>query len=389
MRHPSQTQTIPPGRTGQMAAALAIVLLVAACGGGATPSPSAAAPGSDAPAATAPATTAPVASSEAGSVSGMTLVFITAGFSSEYQIAQGEWFKQFAEDEGASVSVVDGKFDATVQVKALDDAVAAGVDGIIIQSADPVATAPSVKAARSSGIPVMFVGGTPDASAVVPAGGVFNDEELVRKAARDAVEWLKANKPGDKAKVVVFDIPAVIVCHEWRMVPFVEEITAQIGADNVDVVFNDFVDPTAEGAAAKMEDLIQSGADFNIFSGCGGVYFIGGVQALEQADRAKAVDGVPVDTFIFTIDATPPELEWLVDPTSGVAQTLALTPKKNAQLFLDNFKRILSGEIDADSDLVVPAPGVMLYKADGCESIRDTLADEYAVIPGYKTVDCG
>lgn len=323
-----------------------------------------------------------------GSVDGKNIVFITAGFSSEYQIAQGEWFKQFAEKEGASVSVVDGKFDAAVQVKALDDALAAGADGIVIQSADPVATAPSVKAARDADIPVMFVGGTPDASAVVPAGGVFNDEELVREAAQDATAWLKKNKPGEKAKVVVFDIPAIIVCHEWRMVPFIDEITKQMGAENVDVVFNDFVDPTAEGATAKMEDLIQSGADFNIFSACGGVFFIGGVQALEQAGRAKAVEGVPDDTFIFTIDATPPELEWLVDPSSGVAQTLALTPKVNAQLFLDNFKKVLSGEIDPDSDVVLPAPGVMLYKADGCEKIRDTIADEYAVIPGYKTVDC-
>jgi len=373
---------ILPGRTRRLAIPCALILTLAACGGGATPAPSGTIPGSDTPATATP-------SSAPDSVAGKSLVFITAGFTSEYQIAQGEWFKQFAEEEGASVAVVDGEFDAAVQVRALDDAVAASTDGIIIQSADPVATAPSVNAARAAGIPVMFVGGTPDASAVVPAGGVFNDEELVRQAARDATAWLETNKPGEKAKVVVFDLPAVIVCHEWRMVPFVDEITKQMGAENVEVVFNDFVDATAEGATAKMEDIVQSGEDFNIFSGCGGVYFIGGVQALEQAGRAKAVDGIPDDTFIFTIDATPPELEWLVDPSSGVAQTLALTPKTNAQLFLDNFKKVLSGDIDPDSDFVVPAPGVMLYKADGCESIRDTLADEYAVIPGYKTVDCG
>lgn len=384
MWHSDRALAILHRRSRRLAIPSALVVALAACGGGATPAPSVTIQASNTP-----ATATPPTSSAADSVVGKSLVFITGGFTSEYQIAQGEWFKQFAEEEGASVAVVDGKFDAAVQVRALDDAVAASTDGIIIQSVDPVATAPSVMAARNAGIPVMFVGGTPDASAVVPAGGVFNDEELVRQAARDAVAWLNANKPGEKAKVVVFDLPAVIVCHEWRMVPFVDEIEMQMGADKVDVVFNDFVDPTAEGATAKMEDLIQSGADFNIFSGCGGVYFIGGVQALEQAGRAKALDGVPVDTFIFTIDATPPELEWLVDPSSGVAQTLALTPKKNAQLFLDNFKKVLSGEIGPDSDLVVPAPGIMLYKADGCESIRDALADEYAVIPGYKAVACG
>ena len=319
---------------------------------------------------------------------GMELGFINWGNASEYQIAQSAWFKQFAEAEGAKVTIMDGKIDPATQVKALDDLIAAGVDGIILQAVDPVATAPSVKAAREAGIVVMQIGGLPDPSAVVPAGGVFNDEALARVAAGNAVAWLKENKPGEKAKVVLFDVPSVIVCHEWRMVAFLDEINKLMGAENVEVVFNDFVDHNLETVVAKMEDLIQSGADFNIFSACGGTGAIGGLDAMKAAGKGVAAEGIPQDVWVLSIDATPAELEYLVNPQSSLVNTIALTPKNNAQVFMDNFKKMLTGEIGLDSDFVAPAPGVMLNKSDGCQAISEKLADQYEIVPGYEALKC-
>lgn len=319
---------------------------------------------------------------------GMEIGFVNWGNASEYQIAQSEWFKQFAEAEGAKVTVMDGKIDPATQVKALDDLIAAGVDGIVVQAVDPVATAPSIKAAREAGITVMHIGGLPDPSAVVPAGGVFNDEVLAREAARNAAAWLQENKPGEKAKVVLFDVPSVIVCHEWRMVAFLDEITKQMGEENVEVVFNDFVDHNLETVVSKMEDLIQSGADFNIFSACGGTGAIGGLDAMKAAGKGIADNGVPQDVWVLSIDATPAELDYLVDPASSLVNTIALTPKNNAKVFLDNFKKMLSGEIGLDEDFVAPAPGIMLNKSDGCQVISDKLADQYSIVPGYAALKC-
>jgi ABC-type sugar transport system substrate-binding protein len=234
----------------------------------------------------------------------------------------------------------------------------------------------------------MFVGGTPDPSSIVPTGGTFNDEALVREAARNSVAWLRENKPGEKARLVLFDIPSIIVCHEWRMVAFRDEVIKQMGKENVVDVYNDLVDHTLDTVVSKMEDIIQSGVDFNIFTACGGTGAVGGMQAMRAAGRGRAINGVPDDVWVLSIDATPMELDYLLDPTAAIVNTIALTPKNNAVVFLDNFKRIATGEIDPDSDYVAVAPGVMLYKTDSCQKVRDTLVDQYANVPGYHAVDC-
>ncbi|MDO5102275.1 MAG: sugar ABC transporter substrate-binding protein [Lautropia sp.] len=318
-------------------------------------------------------------------IKGLNFGFITFGNASEYQIAQGEWFKQFAEKEGAKVSVIDGAFNPVTQVNAMDDLIAKGVDGILIQPFDAVAVAPSIQEARRANIPVLVVGGLPDAESPVPSA-VFNDEALVREAARRAVDWLKTNKPGEKAKLVLFDIPSIVVCHEWRMVAFRDEIVKQMGAENVQDVLNDFVDHSLNVAVARMEDLIQSGAKFNIFTACGGTGAIGGMDALTAAGLADAKDNVPTDVYAFSIDATPGEVAYLVNPKRSLVDTLALAPKNNAGVFLDQMKGMLSGAIDPDSTHSVPAPGILLPKP--CKEISEVLADQYAIVPGYQALKC-
>jgi ABC-type sugar transport system substrate-binding protein len=328
------------------------------------------------------------AAQEESPLAGKKLGFINAGSTSEYQIAQGEWFRQFAEAEGAHVTHIDGKFTAAVQVAAMDDLIVAGVDAIVIQPFDAVTLMPSVKAAREAGIIVMFVGGLPDPAAPVPAGGVFNDEELVREAAREAVAWLKETHPGEKAKLVLFDMPAIIVCHEWRMVPFRDEVIKLMGEENVEDVYVGLVEHTLDVVMAKMEDIIQSGADFNIFTACGGTAAVGGMHALTAAGRGIAVDKVPQTEWVLSIDATPGELEYLLNPNSSLVKTIALTPKTNVQeVFIPHLKKILTGEIDPDSDYVAVAPGFFV-PVESCSAARAAIADQYAVVPGFWTLDC-
>ncbi|MDO4682199.1 MAG: sugar ABC transporter substrate-binding protein [Lautropia sp.] len=318
-------------------------------------------------------------------IKGLNFGFITFGNASEYQIAQGAWFKKFAEQEGAKVTVIDGASSPVTQVNAMDDLVAKGVDGILIQPFDAVAVAPSIQEARRAGIPVLVVGGLPDPESPVPSA-VFNDEALVRQAARKAVDWLRTNKPGEKARLVLFDIPSIVVCHEWRMVAFRDEIIKLMGKENVKDVLNDFVDHTLNVAVARMEDLIQSGAKFNIFTACGGTGAIGGLDALTAAGLAGARDNVPTDVYVFSIDATPGEIAYLTNPKSSLVDTLALAPRNNARVFLDQMKGILSGAIDPDSAASVPAPGILLPKA--CKAISEVLADQYAIVPGYQALSC-
>ncbi len=172
------------------------------------------------------------------------IVFINYGNVSEYMAALSEQFKKIAEAEGAQVTLVDGKFDPATQVKAMDEAIAAGADAIVVIPFSTKALVESTRAARAKGILVEFGAFIPNPAATVPAL-TYNDTEAVHKAVADAVAWLKGKHPGDRAKVVLFDEPNT-VSHEWRMQAFEDEIKKVMGPGNVDIVFHDYVDASAE-----------------------------------------------------------------------------------------------------------------------------------------------
>ena len=111
------------------------------------------------------------------------------------------------------------------------------------------------------------------------------------------------------------------------------------------------------------------------------------MQALEAAGLTNAVNKVPEDVWVLSIDATPAELEYLLDQNSSLVKTIALTPKNNAMIFLDNFKKIVNGDLDPDSDYVTPAPGFFV-PSDSCDAAREAISDQYANVPGYWTLDC-
>jgi ABC-type sugar transport system substrate-binding protein len=314
-------------------------------------------------------------------------VFINYGNVSEYMVALSEQFKRLAEAEGAQVTLVDGKFDPVTQVKAMDDATAAGVDAIIVIPFDSKAIVESIKAARAKGILVQEGASLPDPGAPIPAL-IYNDTDIVHQGVADAVAWLKASKPGEKAKVVLFDEPG-IVCHEWRMQPFEDEIKKVMGSENVEIVFHDYVDASGKDkVVAKMQDLLQAGNKFNIFSACGGTAAVGGIDALVEAGKAKAVDGAAQDLWAMSIDGTSGELKYLVDPKVGLEDTVARLPLSTAKLHLNLLKKMFSGEVGPDSNYTDVGLGTMFHKSDGCQSISDKIAAEYSVVPGYSALAC-
>ena len=262
-------------------------------------------------------------------LTGKNVAFVLWGFDG-YQQGQGNWFKKIAEEaSAASVNLIDGKVDPSVQLRALDDLIAGGIDGIAYQPVEPAAAVPSIQAAQAAGIPLVIIGARPDpASAVAPAA-LFNDYETTFKAGEHAAAWLKETKPGEKAKLVIFDVLTLGYCKDDRMQGFIDGVSATMGADNVEIKFRDTVEHKREVSLAKMEDQLQRDPDFNIFTACGADGVLGGIAALQAAGRATAVDKVPQTEYIFTIDGTPSELELLFAKDSSVMETMTLTPKEN------------------------------------------------------------
>jgi ribose transport system substrate-binding protein len=333
-----------------------------------------------------PAATEAPAPVEKGLLEGLNLVFVLFSFDG-YQQGQGSWFKELAEAEGATVTLIDGKADPEIQLKAMEDAIATNPDGIIWHIVRGPAAVNALLAAQEAGIPVVVTGSRPDpqTGVTVPFVQLF-DYEIAFEGGVAAAQWLQANKPGEKARVVYFDRTGVVHCVNYRGDGFIAGITSVMGADNVEIVFRDNVTASQDESLRRMEDLLQTDPDFNIFSGCGATHALGGLAALEAAGRGKAVDGVPVTEFVMSIDGTPDELTRLLDPTSALKAVVALTPMENATKHLETLKRILSGELQLDDNITVLAPGHLLPV--DCELINEYVTTEYSMVQGYAPLDC-
>ncbi len=327
-----------------------------------------------------------VAQNAAIDLKGKNIAFVLWGFDG-YQQGQGNWFKKIAEEAGATkVTLIDGKVDPSVQLKALDDLIAGGIDGIAYQPVEPAAAVPSILAAQAAKIPLVLVGARPDpASAVAPAA-LFNDYDTTFAAGEHAAAWLKSAKPGEKAKLVIFDVLTLGYCKEGRMQGFIDGVTKAMGADNVEIKFRDTVEHKREIALAKMEDQLQRDPDFNIFTACGADGVLGGIAALQAVGRASADNKVPKTEYIFTIDGTPSELELLFSANSSVMETMTLTPKENGTAAASLLSQVLSGSLPPTKDLVVNLPGVLLPA--NCQKTAAIFADQYGLNADYTPLDC-
>jgi ABC-type sugar transport system substrate-binding protein len=329
---------------------------------------------------------APVVAQDESPLAGKKVAFVLWGYDG-YQQAQGNWFVNEATARGADARAIDGKVDPTEQVKILSDLVAEGVDGIVFQPVEPNAAVNAVNEVQAAGIPLFLLGYRPDPStgAVAPAA-LFDDHESTIEAGKHAGEWLQANRPGEKAKVVIFDILTLPLCKEGRMDGFLQGLTEVMGEENVEIKFRDTVEHKRDVAQAQMEDQLQRDPDFNVFTSCGADGVLGGIAALQAAGRAQAVDKVPQTEYIFTIDGTPSELELLFDPTSSVMETYTLTPKQNGIAGVDGLEKLMTGELQPTQDIVQPLPGVLLPPS--CEDTAVIFEEQYGLNAEYEPLDC-
>lgn len=361
---------------------VALIVVVGACSSAATPSPTAVSTAAPTAAPTEAPSAAPATPAEV-SLAGKKVAFVLWGYDG-YQQGQGEWFKKSAEADGAVVTLIDGKTDPLAQAKAIDDLIAGGYDGIAWQPVDPAAAVEASKAVQAAGIPLVWVGGGPDASSgVVAPQAAFNDAEVTFEAGAMAATWVKETLK-ETPKVVLFDIFSVPVCHDVRMTGFMDGVKSV--APDAEAVFWDTVPASKDGTLAKMEDQLQANPDFNIFTGCGGDLILGGIAGLEAAGRGKAVNKEPVSEWILTIDGTPDEISRLLNKDSSVMATITLTPKENGQATWALLKEVMLGETSPTSDKVVPLPGLILPTT--CAEVAQIFEDEYGITKAYEPLDC-
>ena len=258
-----------------------------------------------------------------------------------YQSAHDDAMKEYADSIGVEIKTCSSDGAVATQLQCVNDMIAAQVGAVIIQPVDPAAATSMVKQLQQAGIATVTW-------AVGPVPGVevpfipLAEYDQAKEAGAKAAQWVKDNFHATP-KIVDLDLPNNTNCTN-RGTGFID------GAKSVDPATEVVAQPNGEGArlpsATVMADVISSGKEFNIVTGCNGESTLGGLQALREAGRGKAIDKKPVSEYLFSVDGTPDEITQLIDPTSPLMETLALTPYDNVRVLVDTAIKLHDGEIE-------------------------------------------
>lgn len=288
------------------------------------------------------------------------------------QLAYARHVEEYAESMGMSVMTIDGKIDPMVQANGVDDCIASGADGIILQPVGSAAATGPIQAAQSAGIPIVVWGTEPDASVSVPFVEL-NEYEQSKEAGALAAQRARELWPDQAPSMVLLNIPTLPLCNDLRVGGFKDGV---LEADPEAVVVAD-VDAVGDQLSAtnQMEDIIQRGEYFNLVATCNGPMALGALSALESAGRGTATDQVPDTEYIYSVDGSPEEVAELLDPTTSLMAVLLLTPKEISRATVDTLTSVITGEIDMEEDYR-DSVGSLNLPPD-CDEVNAALREQY------------
>jgi ABC-type sugar transport system substrate-binding protein len=331
-----------------MAIAIVSVLVVsvfamAACGN------NNAAPPAEAPATEAPATEAPAAPS--GDIpEGLEISYYVSTLNNGYHQGDANWAKKYSKEEyGANVTIMDGKSDNQVMAENAELTLAGGYDmaSWFVWNGDTIQ--PTVEECIAGGMASNMFYQTVG-TIQMPFIYVIEREAAFRMGEVAATKWMEWNPDGQVKYAVIgwMENPTVDV---ERTFPFVEGVKS-VAPDAIEVAMLDAGAGT-EAAYAATQDLIQRDPDVNVIYFESNDLMIGGLAALQEAGRAKAIDGVCQTEIIVSTDAPEQEIKQIYDPTIAVKISMSMTPKDNALARIDNLMDIYTGKVPQNEFLEI------------------------------------
>lgn len=230
--------------------------------------------------------------------------------STGYFVATRSGMDAAAEECGYKLEYADAKWDAATQLSQVEDYISKGVDMIALCAADADSITPAIKQANEAGIPIIaFINAIGDD----PTGAY---EGLVSYVGQSEIKT--GELCAEIAETLLGDEGGKIVCLEGRpgtypqryrregFLNIVEEDSA------MEVVYTQTTNWEKEEAMKIVEDLIQSGTEFDLIFAQDDNSAIGAGKALEEAglkDKVKVIGlGGSIDGLQAlkggTIDAT-------------------------------------------------------------------------------------
>lgn len=291
-----------------------------------------------------------------------------------YHQADVQWFEKYAMEEyGATVKVLDGKFDQSTIVANLDQLVAEGVDAICLHTYEAESVEAGIQAARDAGIPIItfYLKTEKD----VPHVAINEATAAFEMGVVAATKWMEYH-PDEPIVYGVIDYVDSPVVQQMRTGPFIEGILS-VAPDATEGLILDGGGTRDTGYKAA-QDMIQSHPEINIFYGASSDYSLAILPALQEAGRGLAVDGVPQTEILVGTDATEQELINIFDPTCSFKVTMGLTPKENGILKVDTLMKVYTGEIDPDTAEVINATDLEIdFWNSDIEDIQAWMEEEY------------
>jgi ribose transport system substrate-binding protein len=364
---------------------LVIATLFVACSPTQAPAPAAAPEATKAPAAAAP-TAAPEAAAKEVYIGKVPITLSHAVHGND-----AKWAEKYAKEKyGAKYEVIDPAGDLQKEIKAVEDFIAKGVDGIILHPVQESGVNEVVKEARAAGIPVLayFMAPTEEK---IPMVRVSEDQVAYQMGKDMAKKW-KELYPDKPIKVGLIDFLSVAYCIDNRSGPFlkgVKEVDPSI-TGLVTTIKNskgETVDGAtfwlgAEGDLSKSQaigqDVLQKYPEVNLIYGTNTPNALGALSAYEAAGRGKAKDGVPLTEIFAGTDGDAPELIKLADPTSSLKYTLGMQPQTFAYAQIDTMMDVINGKIDPDKYSEVVSQDVYFnYYKDTMQQMQDWFNTQY------------
>jgi len=291
-----------------------------------------------------------------------------------YHQADVQWFENYAMEEyGATVKVLDGKFEQPTIVANLDQLVAEGVDAICLHTYEAESVEAGIQAARDAGIPIItfYLKTAKD----VPHVAINEATAAFEMGVVTATKWMEFH-PDEPIVYGVVDYVDSPVVQQMRTQPFIEGLKS-VEPDATEGLILDGGGTRDTGYKAA-QDMIQSHPEINVFYGASSDYSLAILPALQEAGRGLAVDGVPETEILVGTDATEQELINIFDPSSSFKVTMGLTPKENGMLKVDTLMKVYSGEIDPDTAEVINATDVEIdFWNSSIEEVQAWMEEQY------------
>lgn len=321
-----------------------------------------------------------------GSVKGSS-VLVVPYWLDQFNTANTNWITNLLKEQGATtVDVINPNKVASKQLSIIETAISSQkYDAIVWQPIDETTAPATIRKIQDAGIAqvVAFSSIQPGTDGLNFSAAAVKWDKTYFDAGVAAGEYVKEHPElGPPAIAFANIFPAEQKCNDVRD-SLVEGVKSVL--PDVTTVYDEGATSQAQ-ATSKMTDFLARGIDFNIFAGCATTFDMGGFQALNAEGLVSAKDGETQNVYAVSLDASPPELQYLWDPNYSMMRSVMFGPKSAAEAVVKLVVAQLNGEISPTDSATEIAELITLDK--DCEKGTAIVSEQFEGVEGFEIPEC-